>query len=115
MDIKDPGTLTTFSYLQNFFYAIFLAVFGGLIKFLRSKVLSEDPVNWSRFRTWLELFIELATSGFVGVLAFHGCQAMELSPMWTACIVGVSGHEGARAIAALVKIVEKKINSNLEQ
>ena len=85
-------------------WVIFLAVWGGVVNFLR-KVRDGE----SRKFNFTELIGEICTSGFVGVMTFLLCEAASTDQLLTAVLVGISGHMGAKAIRFLELVVEKRI------
>lgn len=99
MPEKDP---TTYGWL-TYAWVLLLASWGGVVNFLRKrKTGAVRPFNF------VELFGELATSGFAGVLTFWMCEAAGISPLVTAALVGISGHMGSRAIWQMEQWAESR-------
>jgi hypothetical protein len=71
-----------------------LALLGGLVSFYAKVKAGTVQAN-----SLFVLIGELVTSAFAGLLAFYGCAEFGVSPFWTAIIVGVAGHMGAKVIA----------------
>lgn len=87
--VKDPLNYP----LKQWAFTLALALIGGMVNWY-AKVRKGDLAAHN-----LQALVgELATSAFAGVLAFFTCEAMGLQPLYTAAIVGVSGHMGTRAI-----------------
>uniref|UniRef100_UPI00197BC870 phage holin family protein n=1 Tax=Pleionea sediminis TaxID=2569479 RepID=UPI00197BC870 len=105
MPEKDPNL---WSAMQDYAYLIAFAIFGGVTKFWRTRIFKEETLQLRSLKLWLEFVVEIATSAFVGVIAFYACQASGVSELWMACIVGIAGHEGARAIQFIYKLLERK-------
>lgn len=47
---------------------------------------------------------ELCVSAFAGLLAFWICEGLSVQPLYTAAVVGMAGHAGARGLNWLEKI-----------
>lgn len=86
---KDP---TTYS-LLTYFWVFGLSTWGGISSFLRKR--REGAVRPFNFT---ELVGEIVTSAFAGVLTFYLCEAADINQLWSAALVGISGHMGSRAI-----------------
>lgn len=84
-------------------YALF-AAFGGMMGHLMRFIDSGNKISWPRAA------LEGCAAGFVGLIVFLVCQAMDLSEQWTGVIVGVCGWLGANAtIRMLETVVTKKL------
>jgi hypothetical protein len=81
-----------------------MAVFGGLVSWF-AKVKSGSVQAWNV----MHLIGELVTSAFAGLMAFYICEWAGTAQLVTICMVGVSGHMGARAIAAFEEIARRKL------
>ena len=57
----------------------------------------------------LELLADLVYSGFSGMLAFFLCQHYEIDGWVTGIVVGMAGHQGARFIWAMDRIVSSAL------
>lgn len=55
--------------------------------------------------------VSVVTSGFCGVLAFWLCESLEVKPLLTAFVIGISGHMGGRALRIIENIVVEKMKS----
>lgn len=89
MPEKDPTNYSILTYMWVFG----LSAWGGIVSFF-GKV-KEGATSKFNFK---ELIGEVATSAFSGVITFYLCEASGFSPLWTAVLVGVSGHLGTRGI-----------------
>jgi hypothetical protein len=98
MPEKDPSTYTWLTYL----WVGGLAIAGGFVNWIQ-KVKKGDarPFNFP------ELFGELATSAFTGVITFYLCEWADIPPLLSAVFIGISGHMGSRAIFLAEGYVEK--------
>ncbi|MBU0592432.1 MAG: phage holin family protein [Gammaproteobacteria bacterium] len=98
---KDPSTYSWVAYAWVFA----LSAWGGVVSFIRK-------VNAGAARSWnlMELMGELVTSAFAGLITFWLCESAGISPLITACMVGISGHMGSRAIFQFEKWAERKFN-----
>ena len=92
MPEKDP---TSYSFL-TYGWVFGLAILGGVVSFMRKL-----QAGHAKVFNIVEFLGEIVTSAFAGVIAFWLCENAEFSPLMTACIVGVSGHMGSRAIFLL--------------
>lgn len=101
MPEKDPTHYSLLTYMWVFG----LSAWGGAVSFIR-KVRSGHT---SRFN-FLELIGELVTSAFAGVITFYLCESSGFSQLWTAVMVGVSGHMGTRAIYFLESVFKASAN-----
>lgn len=99
---KDPLTYSTLTYL----WVLILAAIGGAVNFIQKL-----KAGTARAFNLTELFGELMTSGFAGLLTFWLCEAAELNKLISAVLIGISGHMGSRAIFRLEKWAEDKFES----
>jgi hypothetical protein len=99
MDEKSPETISVATHL----FMIALAAWGGLTSYL-SRVRSGKREPFSA----AELIGEMATSGFAGLLSFWACEGSGVAPLYTAVIVGISGHMGGRALFLLEDIIKRR-------
>jgi len=86
--------------LMDYIYIILLSSWAGLVKYLQS--LKKAPFSW------LNLFVELSTSGFVGLLAGLACQYYKLSFPATAFICGIAAHHGVRSLYLATDFLKNK-------
>jgi len=105
MPEKDPLSYSFLTYA----WVILLSSWGGVVSF-RTKLKNGvvRPFNL------MELFGEMVTSGFVGVLTFFLCEAAGIEQLMSAALVGISGHMGSRAIWHLERWAERRILGNLK-
>lgn len=95
MPEKDPTHYSWLTYLWVFG----LSAWGGAVSFFRKVKMGQTH----KFNL-IELIGELFTSAFAGVITFYLCESSGFSPLWTAVMVGVSGHMGTRAIYFLENV-----------
>lgn len=99
---KTPESYPFFTYL----WVIGISIAGGIVSFIRQlRNGTRKPHNL------MELVGEVFTSAFVGVVTFWFCEASNISPLWTAVMVAVSGHMGTRAIYIGEKLIIKRFGS----
>lgn len=74
-------------------WVIGLSLLGGFVSFIQK-------LKAGHVRAWnfTEFIGELATSAFVGILTFKGCNWLKLDPSLTAALVGITSHMGSRAL-----------------
>lgn len=96
---KDP---TTYGWL-TYAWVLGLSFAGGAVSFLR-----KVREGQSRVYNLIELFGEIFTAGFAGLLTFWLCEAANISPLLSAVFIGVAGHMGSRAIFMLEKTLEAR-------
>jgi hypothetical protein len=56
---------------------------------------------------------ELTTSAMTGLLAFWVCEYLKADPLLTACLVGVAGHAGGKAIEWAEELARKRAEAAL--
>lgn len=100
MPEKDP---TTYSLLTYAWVAL-LSVWGGIVNWLRKYRSGTMPAF-----NLMELIGEIATSAFAGLLTFWLCESAEIQPLWTAAMVGISGHMGSRAIYLIETLLHERL------
>ncbi len=90
--------------LKQWAFVLALALFGGLASW------------WGKVRAGRVAYYnisaligELTISAFAGVIAFFGCEYLNLGPFLTPAIVGIAGHMGGRAIALLERAGERRL------
>lgn len=100
-----PTTEKTITGYQILTYAwvIGLSVWGGLVNYI-SKIKSGEI---ARFNI-TELVGDVCISAFAGVLTFWMCEISGFDELWTAVLVGIGGHMGARLIGKLEQILSRK-------
>jgi len=90
-------------------WVILLSMLGGVVSYIQ-KVRSGQC---SRFNV-TELIGEIITSGFAGLLTYLFCEAAGINLEWTAFMVGVSGHMGARAVMMFERYLGKRFDLPVE-
>lgn len=87
-----PNSPLDFGWL-TYAWVLLLSCLGGVVSFWQKvKAGVARPFNL------LELFGEIATSGFVGLLTFWICQAQGMDQLTAAPLVGITSHMGTRAL-----------------
>jgi VanZ family protein len=96
MPEKGPETYAFITYVWVFI----LAMFGGAVSYLR---------KLKNGRKWkiTDFLIEILTAAFTGITMFFLCQSLGLSQVFTAALVGISGHFSSRAITLFGAIMDK--------
>lgn len=100
---KDPTSYSLLTYAWVFA----LSAWGGTVRFIR-KVKAGDMTLKQALKSWIG---ELITSAFAGVLTFYLAEAAGISQLWTAVLVGVAGHMGARSLEPLEALYKRWTNS----
>jgi hypothetical protein len=98
MPEKSPESYAALTYLWVFG----MAVFGGLISYLKK---IKSGMKWKL----TDFIIELATASFAGIVTFYLCQALDLSQVASAAMVGVAGHFSSKAITLFGEALERLI------
>lgn len=83
--------------VQEHAEAVGLAAIAGMLGCLMRAIKGRKRIRW------LYVFVETASSGFIGYVALHLCQALKLSESWTGVVVGCFGWIGASTAIALVE------------
>lgn len=100
MPHKDPTSYSMITY----FWVTVLSAWGGVVSFL-----AKVRTGVARPFNLVEFVGEITTSAFSGLLTFWGCEAAEFDPLWTAVLVGISGHMGARALYQIELLAQRKL------
>lgn len=103
---------TPISYsLQEYGIVLSTALLGGMASWYM-KVRRGEILAWNL----AALIGELCVSAFAGLIAFWLCEYVNLNPLLTSAIVGMSGHAGAKGLNWLEvmgqQVVEKKLGIN---
>ena len=93
---KDPLSYEFLTYC----WVIVLAAWGGLASYVRK--LRQGYIRFSL----AELIGEICVSAFVGIITFFMCESSEFNQIFSAALIGITGHMGSRAIFIFEKIVE---------
>lgn len=96
---KDPLSYP----LKQYGFLLATALLGGLVSWYAKLRKGEVP-PWSINH----LVGELATSAFAGLLCFWACEAFNVPQLITACLVGIAGHMGTRAITLIEDMAVKR-------
>ncbi|RZJ85174.1 MAG: hypothetical protein EOO64_01560 [Massilia sp.] len=89
-ETKDPLSYPA----KQYGFVLGLAMVGGLVSFY-ARVRKGEVMALNI----TQLVGELTTSAFAGLLCFWLCELSGAPPLLVACLVGVAGHMGTRAIA----------------
>jgi len=93
--------------LQEYGFVLGTALLGGMASFWIKVRKGEVPM-WNLSA----LIGELCVSAFAGLIAFWLCEYLNLNPLLTSAIVGMSGHAGAKGLVWLEslgqRVVERK-------
>lgn len=91
---------TPLSYsLQEYGIVLATALLGGAANwYIKAKA------NPTSVYSMAALVGELCVSAFAGLLAFWICEGLAIQPLYTAAVVGMAGHAGARGLNWLEKI-----------
>lgn len=103
MDVNNSVSPLTFD-LLTYLWVIGLSAWGGLVNYYRKYRCCEI----SGF-SFFEMSAELSTAAFAGVLTFLTCQAAHFTSLFTAVMVGVSGHMGSRSVAFFENMLQEKL------
>lgn len=108
--IRSPLSIS----LREYGFMLAIAIIGGMASWW-GKVSRGEMLVWNI----TALVGELVISAFSGLMAFYGCEYLNLNPLLTALVVGMSGHAGAKGIAWLEslgqKMVEKRLGINASE
>lgn len=88
-------------YVKVTAYATF-AAFGGFLGHILRTINRNEPIRWGVAAA------EGLGAGFVGILVYLACQAMNVPEGWTGVIVGVCGWLGASATIAMLEALVRK-------
>ena len=89
--------------VKQYGFVLGVALLGGLVSWV-AKVRRGEISPWSV----MQLIGELATSAFAGLICFWLCAWANAPGPLTACLVGVAGHMGTRAIVVFEQWAEKR-------
>lgn len=103
---KDPTSYSLITYA----WVVALSAWGGTVRFIRKVRAGEMSLKQAA----KSLIGEVLTSAFAGVLTFYLAEATNVTPLWTAVLVGVAGHMGGRSIEH-IEMIFKRWNGGSEQ
>lgn len=101
MPEKTPLDYTVLQYLL----VMILGAIGGLVA--RLQILVGMGVHCWKCAIG-RLAVDACTSGFCGLLAFWACESINMKPLLTAVIIGITGHMGSRALFLAEQIIARK-------
>jgi hypothetical protein len=84
-----------------------MSIWGGFVNHLGR--LRRGEVNM--VKRYQELFIDIATSSFSGVIIGLPLLAAGFDPLWCFAISGIGGHAGARLIFKLERLLFNRVDS----
>ena len=86
-----------------------LGALGGLVARLQklAGVTNPPPLKVVAVR----ILADMITSGFCGLLAFWVCEHIEIKPLVTVVVIGISGHMGSRILFLVEKILSNKLKA----
>jgi ABC-type sugar transport system substrate-binding protein len=102
---KDPLSYP----IKQYGFVLGMALMGGLVGWY-AKVRKGEAQAWNI----TQLVGELCTSAFAGLLCFWLCELVGAPALLGACLVGVAGHMGTRAITAFEAYAMKRWGSGIE-
>lgn len=102
MDLTQASPLT-FD-LSTYLWVIGLSAWGGVVNYYRKYRCCE--IDGFSF---MEMFAEISTASFAGVLTFFSCYAMNFTSLFTVVMVGVSGHMGSRSVTFFEHMLQDKL------
>jgi hypothetical protein len=104
--VKDP-----FEYpLKWYGWVLGISVFAGVVSWVRR--VRRGEITGAHIR---ELAGEIAIAAFSGTLTFWGCQAISVPVEYTAPLVAIAGHMGARAIDIIESAALKRAGFTQER
>ena len=109
MEVNNLSSQMNFD-LLTYCWVLGLSAWGGLVNYYRKYRCCE--IDGFSF---VEMFAELSTAAFAGVLTFLTCQAAHFTGLFTAVMVGVSGHMGSRSVAFFEHMLQEKLFKAKEQ
>lgn len=89
--------------VRQYGFILAVALLGGLVSYI-AKIRKGEIAS----HNVTQLVGELATSAFAGLLAFWVCAYLGTPGPLMACLVGVSGHMGTRAISMFEEWASKR-------
>lgn len=98
----DPNTSSTLMPILTYLWVMLIAMFGGLVSFIRRINKRTTPMPLRRL--FITLAGELVISAFAGLITYWLCQYWGLHPAMTAVFVATSGHLGGKSIDAIGRI-----------
>ncbi len=96
--------------LKQYGFMLAVALLGGLVSWV-AKVRKGEVSAWNV----MQFVGELATSAFAGLIAFWLCSWANCPPPLMACLVGVAGHMGTRAIVVFEEWAQKRWGSLIDR
>lgn len=98
MPEKDP---TNYS-LLTYGWVCGLSAWGAVTSVIRR---ATGEMSWVKKLQFI--MAEITISTFAGLITFFLCEASNIDKMFSAALIAVSGHMGARAIILTEKMVER--------
>lgn len=102
-----PGNFPQYD-LATYVLIFLLASWGGFVNFLN--FLKDEP-RPSFLVGFIRFLNDVLTGAFCGVIAFFGCQTINIPPAASAAIIGLTGHMGSRGLIIAEKLLEMKLKN----
>jgi len=96
---------------QGLGWVLVLAILGGVNSFLRRYLDKGYSSSLSKVGFFFAFLHSILSSALAGMVGFWGCKEFELSPHWTAIVVAMSGHMGARWLSLAERLLTSKVTS----
>lgn len=92
-------------------YSLGTYIWVSLLSFWGGAVRVYQNIQKGQKFSFVELFGEMAISGFVGIITFWLCEYNGFNQLLTAALVGVSSHMGTVALAKFREILMDKLKA----
>lgn len=89
----------------QYIWVIAMSIWGGIIKYL--SILNHGKLTFKISCFLSEIFI----SSFAGIIAFLFCESANINHLYSAALIGVTGHMGSRAIFIIEGWLVKKLQN----
>lgn len=86
---------------------LLMSIWGGIVNHL-GRLRRGEIILVNRYR---ELFIDIATSSFSGLMIGFALLASDVHPFWCFAVAGIGGHAGARLIFKLERLLFNRVDS----
>lgn len=111
MDLNNSHQITPLSFgFITYLWVLGFSAWGGVVNYYR-KYRCDEIKKFS----WVEMSAEVSTASFAGVLTFLCCEAAHFTQLFTAVMVGVSGHMGSRSVAFFEHMLQEKLFKHNKQ
>lgn len=106
MPFRDPENWSFITWAL----VIGVGMMGGLVRWLNN-VKNANPRTFSIF----EGFVEVFSSGFIGLLAFYLAESVGFNFEFSLFFAGTAGHYGVRFLYKAQAIIKKKIENKYDK